>query len=51
MDQQKHPTAGAIAIGARKPLIAYNINLDTPNIEIASKIAKLLDFQMVVTDT
>lgn len=38
----KHPTAGAIAIGARKPLIAYNINLDTPNIEIASKIAKTI---------
>ncbi|MDU4860115.1 MAG: glutamate formimidoyltransferase [Terrisporobacter othiniensis] len=39
---KKHPTAGAIAIGARKPLIAYNINLDTPNIEIASKIAKTI---------
>ena len=39
---EKHPTAGAIAIGARKPLIAYNINLDTPNIEIASKIAKTI---------
>ena len=35
-----HPTAGAIAIGARKPLIAYNINLSTNNIEIASAIAK-----------
>ena len=39
---KKHETAGAIAIGARKPLIAYNINLDTPNIEIASKIAKTI---------
>ena len=39
---EKHPTAGALAIGARKPLIAYNINLDTPNIEIASKIAKTI---------
>lgn len=39
---KKHPTAGAIAIGARKPLIAYNINLDTTNIEIASKIAKTI---------
>ena len=36
---KKHPTAGA-----RKPLIAYNINLDTPNIEIASKIAKTIRF-------
>ena len=35
-----HPTAGAIAIGARRPLIAYNINLSTNNIEIASAIAK-----------
>ena len=41
---KKHPTAGAIAIGARKPLIAYNINLDTPNIEIASKIAKTIRY-------
>ena len=35
-----HPTAGAIAIGARRPLIAYNINLSTNNIEIAYAIAK-----------
>ncbi len=35
-----HPTAGAVAIGARKPLIAYNINLSTNNIEIAKAIAK-----------
>jgi glutamate formiminotransferase len=35
-----HPTGGATAIGARPPLIAYNINLDTPNLEIATKIAK-----------
>ncbi|MGL5751445.1 MAG: glutamate formimidoyltransferase [Paraclostridium sp.] len=41
-DAKKHATAGAIAIGARKPLIAYNINLDTPNIEIASNIAKTI---------
>ena len=34
-----HPTGGATAIGARPPLIAYNINLDTPSLEIASKIA------------
>ncbi|HSQ34092.1 MAG TPA: glutamate formimidoyltransferase [Peptostreptococcaceae bacterium] len=38
----KHPNAGAIAVGARRPLIAYNINLDTPNIEVASKIAKAI---------
>ncbi len=37
-----HPTAGVTAVGARMPLIAYNINLDTPNIEIANKIAKCI---------
>ena len=41
---KKHPNAGAIAIGARSPLIAYNINLDTENLEIASKIAKTIRF-------
>ena len=41
-DSKKHKTAGAIAVGARRPLIAYNINLDTENIEIASKIAKTI---------
>lgn len=35
-----HPSAGVTAIGARMPLIAYNINLDTDNIEIANAIAK-----------
>lgn len=37
-----HPTAGVVAVGARKPLIAYNINLDTSDIKIADKIAKLI---------
>lgn len=31
--------AGVTAIGARMPLVAYNINLDTNNVEIAQKIA------------
>lgn len=35
-----HPTAGVIAVGARPPLIAYNINLSTNDLEIASGIAK-----------
>jgi glutamate formiminotransferase / formiminotetrahydrofolate cyclodeaminase len=35
-----HPTAGITAVGARPPLIAYNVNLATPNIEIANKIAR-----------
>jgi glutamate formiminotransferase len=35
-----HPTAGATVVGARKFLIAYNINLNTPNVETARRIAK-----------
>ena len=35
-----HLTAGVVAIGARMPLVAFNVNLDTVNIEIASAIAK-----------
>ena len=37
-----HRTAGIVACGARMPLIAYNINLNTPDIEIAKKIAKII---------
>jgi glutamate formiminotransferase len=36
----KHPTAGAVAVGARNPLIAFNVNLDTDNIETARSIAR-----------
>lgn len=39
-----HPTAGATIVGARKFLIAYNINLDTPDVEIASRIARAIRF-------
>ena len=35
-----HPTAGVTAVGARMPLIAFNINLDTDRIDIANAIAK-----------
>jgi glutamate formiminotransferase len=35
-----HPTAGAVAVGARMPLIAYNVNLGTDDVEIAKTIAK-----------
>ncbi len=35
-----HPTAGVTAIGARMPLVAFNVNLATNNIEIANKIAQ-----------
>jgi glutamate formiminotransferase len=34
-----HPSAGASVIGARMPLIAYNINLNTDRLEVAKKIA------------
>jgi len=37
-----HPRAGATAVGARPPLIAYNINLDTGNVEIAKNIARVI---------
>lgn len=37
---ERHATAGTVAVGARMPLVAYNVNLDTPDVEIASKIAK-----------
>lgn len=37
-----HKTAGIVAIGARMPLIAFNANLSTSNVEIASKIAKVI---------
>ncbi len=36
---QPHPSAGAAVIGARMPLIAYNINLNTDRIDVAKKIA------------
>jgi glutamate formiminotransferase / formiminotetrahydrofolate cyclodeaminase len=39
-----HATAGATVVGARKFLIAYNVNLDTPDVEIAKKIAKTIRF-------
>jgi glutamate formiminotransferase len=35
-----HPSAGAVVIGARGPLIAYNVNLDTQDTEIARAIAR-----------
>jgi glutamate formiminotransferase len=34
-----HPTAGAVAIGARPPLIAYNVNLQSDDVELAREIA------------
>jgi glutamate formiminotransferase/formiminotetrahydrofolate cyclodeaminase len=43
-DPQVHPTAGATVVGARKFLIAYNVFLNTPDVEIAKKIAKAVRF-------
>jgi len=39
-----HPTAGATVVGARKFLIAYNVNLGTPDLSIAKKIARTIRF-------
>src|SRR6476620_5501945 len=39
-----HPSAGATVVGARKFLIAYNVFLNTPDVEIAKKIAKVVRF-------
>lgn len=35
-----HPTAGAVAVGARMPLIAFNVNLKSTDIGVAKEIAK-----------
>ena len=39
-----HPTAGAVVVGARKFLIAYNVFLNTPDVDIAKKVAKAVRF-------
>ncbi len=39
-----HPTAGATVIGARKALIAYNVFLNTKDVEIAKKVAKAVRY-------
>lgn len=38
--EEIHPTAGVTAVGARMPLVAFNVNLDTDKLEIAKDIAK-----------
>jgi glutamate formiminotransferase len=43
-DPRVHPTAGATVVGARKFLIAYNVFLNTPDVEIAKKVAKAVRF-------
>ena len=41
-ERKIHPTAGITAIGARMPLVAFNVNLATSDVEIAKKIAKVI---------
>src|SRR6185369_1736423 len=43
-DARVHPSAGATVVGARKALIAYNVFLNTPDVDIAKKIAKAVRF-------
>lgn len=43
-EAKRHPTAGTVAIGARMPLVAFNINLNTPSLDIAHGIAKKIRF-------
>ena len=40
--QRIHPTGGAVCVGARPPLIAFNINLGTSDLAIATKIGKII---------
>ena len=43
-DPRLHPTAGATVVGARKFLIAYNVFLNTSDVDIAKRIAKAVRF-------
>ena len=43
-DPRVHPTAGATVVGARKFLIAYNVFLNTTDVDIAKKVAKAVRF-------
>jgi len=38
--QQPHPTAGAVAVGARTFLVAYNVNLGTADVAVAKAVAR-----------
>lgn len=37
-----HPTGGAAAVGARRPLVAFNVNLDTGDLDVARRIARTI---------
>lgn len=43
-NSEPHPTAGATVVGCRPFLVAFNVNLDTPDEEIATKIARRVRF-------
>jgi len=43
-DPRVHPTAGATVVGARKFLIAYNVFLNTPDVDLAKRVAKAVRF-------
>jgi glutamate formiminotransferase len=43
-EAELHPTAGATVVGARKFLVAYNVYLNTPDVEIAKKVGKAIRF-------
>jgi glutamate formiminotransferase len=43
-EPKMHPTAGVTVVGARKFLVAYNVNLNTSDISIANKIARAIRF-------
>ena len=43
-ESRVHPTAGATVVGARKFLIAYNVFLNTTDVDVAKKIAKAVRF-------
>jgi glutamate formiminotransferase len=43
-EPKMHPTAGVTVVGARKFLIAYNVNLNTSDVGVANKIARAIRF-------
>lgn len=44
-DAAIHPTAGVVAVGARRPLVAFNVNLDTNRMAVATAIARAVRYQ------
>jgi len=40
--KRMHPRGGAVAVGARKPLIAFNVNLASDDLELAKRIAQTI---------